>query len=207
MFRHDSPVQRTVPFVVAIGTSTGGPAMLHRVLPRFPVGLGAAVAIVQHMPPGFVGSLARELDQCCALAVGKGVHGKILSTDQVVIAPGGKQMKLQRVGMNVVVSITDAPPENGCRPSVDYLFRSVANVCGSRAIGVVLTGMGHDGTAGCRVMRKQGARILAQSEESCVAFGMPSGPIEQRLVDFVGWPEELADHIVEFVCRKESPCN
>ncbi len=176
--------------------------MLHRMLPRLPADLDASIAIVQHMPPGFIASLAHELDHRSPMSVSEAAHGRVISNGQVIIAPGGQQMKLRRLGSQIVVSITDDPPENGCQPSVDYLFRSVAKACHDRAVGVIMTGMGQDGTAGCHALRKRGAKILAQSEESCVVFGMPREPIRQKLVDFVGTPEELAEAIVEAVNSK-----
>jgi two-component system chemotaxis response regulator CheB len=114
------------PEVVALGISTGGPASLTRMLPQLPVNLGVPILIVQHMPPVFTKSLADDLNRRCALRVCEACDGQPLSPGNVLIAPGGKQMKVERADGHVAVHITDDPPENSCKPSVDYLFRSVS---------------------------------------------------------------------------------
>jgi two-component system chemotaxis response regulator CheB len=165
------------PAVVALGISTGGPQALTHVLPQLPADLATPVLIVQHMPPMFTRSLAEDLDRRCALRVSEAAEGDLVQPGSILIAPGGKHMKVEKQGELAVIRITDDPPENSCRPSVDYLFRSVARVYGGRTLGVLMTGMGNDGAAGCRALHRLGAPILAQDEATCVVFGMPREPI------------------------------
>ncbi len=185
--------------LVAVGISTGGPQALNQMLPQLPAKLGAAVLIVQHMPPFFTASLASDLDKRCSLKVSEAIDGQEVKPGHVLIAPGGKQMKVVRAGPCTIIRITDDPPENSCCPSVDYLFRSVTRVYGQNAIGVIMTGMGNDGTLGCRQMKQRGAAIIAQDEASCVVFGMPREPIEEGIVDVVAPLEEIAAEIVRRV--------
>jgi two-component system chemotaxis response regulator CheB len=156
-----------VPEVIVLGISTGGPEALNRVIPALPADLAAPLFIVQHMPPG-----------------------------DCLIAPGGKQMKIERTELGPVVHITDDPPENSCRPAVDYLFRSAAHHYGSRVVAIVMTGMGSDGTLGCRLLKRHGAMVLAQDKESCVVFGMPSIIVADGLADRVVSLNEMPSAIV-----------
>jgi len=188
-----------VPEVVAIGISTGGPKALTEMLPRLPEALPVPVLIVQHMPPVFTQSLAEDLDRRCALNVREAQDGMDVQAGQILIAPGGKQMKVCREGGCVAARITDDPPENSCRPSVDYLFRSVAAVYGGKTLAVIMTGMGNDGSAGCRLIKRLGGAIAAQDEGSCVVFGMPRQPVEEGLADVVAPLDRLAAEIVRMV--------
>ncbi|MBN1491253.1 MAG: chemotaxis response regulator protein-glutamate methylesterase, partial [Phycisphaerae bacterium] len=164
------------PTVVALGISTGGPQALTTMLPMLPADLAAGMLIVQHMPPMFTKSLAESLDEKCALHVCEAHDGQAVELGHVLIAPGGKQMRVERADDRVVARITDDPPENSCKPSVDYLFRSVANVYGASALGIIMTGMGSDGTLGCRLLKRRGATIVTQDEATCVVYGMPKVP-------------------------------
>ena len=174
-----------LPQVVALGISTGGPKALTEMVPQLPADLPAPLLIVQHMPPVFTKSLADDLNQRTPLCVREGVDGQPIRAGEVWIAPGGRQMKVEREKGSVVLRITDDPPENSCRPSVDYLFRSVAEVYGGRAVGVIMTGMGNDGTLGCGRLKRCGASIIAQDAATCVVFGMPREPIEKGLANVV----------------------
>jgi two-component system, chemotaxis family, protein-glutamate methylesterase/glutaminase len=173
--------------IIAIGISTGGPNALARALPKLPADIGVPIVIVQHMPPLFTQSLAKSLDGKCAIEVHEARNGEALRPNVAYIAPGGKQMKIVAGpdGRQRVVKITDDPPENSCKPSVDYLFRSIAELYVGRATGVIMTGMGSDGTAGLKQMKTNGAIVIAQDESSCVVFGMPKEPIQQGLVDVI----------------------
>ena len=133
------------------------PAGLDALLPQLPAELAAPVLIVQHMPPIFTRSLADDLDRRCALRVCEAADGQPVIPGWILIAPGGRQMKVEQGDPSPVVRITDDPPENSCQPSVDYLFRSVADVYGRKALGVLMTGMGNDGAAGCRLLHRRGA--------------------------------------------------
>src|SRR6185295_177286 len=171
--------------IVAIGVSTGGPQALTQVIPYLPADLGVPVVIVQHMPQAFTAALAASLNEKSAVTVVEGQTGQMLEAGMVYIAPGGKQTKIIRQSNQQAPSllVTDDPPENHCKPSVDYLFRSIAHLYASRALGVIMTGMGTDGVLGLRLMKQQGARTLAQDAMSCVVFGMPMAAIKAGVVD------------------------
>jgi chemotaxis methyl-accepting protein methylase len=160
--------------VLAIGSSTGGPDALTAVLPQLPASFPVPVVVVQHMPPVFTRMFAQRLDSTCALSVKEAEHGDLVVPGRVLIAPGDKHLELKRVGTSVVAQLTSAPPEHFCRPAVDVLFRSVAQVHGGNALAVVLTGMGSDGARGAEVLRRAGAEVVAQDEASSVVWGMPA---------------------------------
>ena len=194
------------PQVVALGISTGGPKALAEMVPQLPAHLPVPLLIVQHMPPVFTSSLADDLNNRTPLAVREGVDGQPIRGGEVWIAPGGRQMKVQRENGQVVLRITDDPPENSCRPSVDYLFRSVADVYGGRAVGVIMTGMGNDGALGCRRLKHCGAAIIAQDAATCVVFGMPREPIEKGIVDVVAPLDRIAAEIARLTGQGAAPC-
>lgn len=194
------------PAVVALGISTGGPQALTTMLPMLPADLAVGMLIVQHMPPMFTKSLAESLDEKCALYVCEAHDGQAVEPGHVLIAPGGKQMRVERVNDRVVVHITDDPPENSCKPSVDYLFRSVANVYGASAIGIIMTGMGSDGTLGCRLLKRRGATIVTQDEATCVVYGMPKVPAEEGLSDVVAPLNRIASEIKRLVGQGALAC-
>ncbi|NQT70362.1 MAG: chemotaxis response regulator protein-glutamate methylesterase [Desulfobacteraceae bacterium] len=189
--------------VVAIGISTGGPNALAQMMPKLPAKLGAPILIVQHMPPVFTRSLAVSLNAKCYLEVREAVDGEPLRPDTALIAPGGKQMKVVAAadGKSRIIRITDDPPENSCKPSVDYLMRSIAHHYKDRATGVIMTGMGSDGMLGLKLMKRNGATILAQDESTCVVYGMPKEPIEAGIVDVIAPLDKLAEEIVRAVGR------
>jgi two-component system chemotaxis response regulator CheB len=195
----------TAPPLVALGISTGGPQALTQMLPQLPANLPAPMLIVQHMPAMFTRSLAEDLDRRCALRVREARDGEPVLPGAILIAPGGRQMKIALEEKQTVVRITDDPPENSCQPSVDYLFRSVAEIYGSRAIGVLMTGMGNDGVAGCRQLHRRGAPVLAQDEDSCVVFGMPRDPIEEGFARPVPLGE-MAAAIVRLLTQGATAC-
>jgi len=185
--------------IIAIGVSTGGPNALARLLPKLPSDIGVPIVIVQHMPPVFTQSLAKSLDAKCAIEVREAIDNEPLKPNVAYIAPGGKQMKLAAGadGRQRIVKITDDPPENSCKPSVDYLFRSVADHYVGRSTGVIMTGMGSDGTAGLKIMKNNGTFVIAQDEASCVVFGMPREPIESGIVDVIAPLDRLAEAIIK----------
>ena len=189
------------PQIVAIGISTGGPKALADVIPQIPAGLGVPVVIVQHMPPVFTKALADSLDKKSSLTITEGTDGQPLTPDTVYIAPGGKQMKVVKENNTgkCVLKVTDDPPENHCKPSADYLFRSVAGVFPGKALGVIMTGMGRDGTIGLRLMKRSGAKVLAQDEKSCVVFGMPMEAVKAGVVDLVLPLNQIAGKITSIV--------
>jgi two-component system, chemotaxis family, protein-glutamate methylesterase/glutaminase len=196
-----APARKGKSEIVTIGISTGGPNALTQMLPKLPGDLGVPVVIVQHMPPIFTKSLAQSLDKKCALTVKEAEDGESLKNNVVYIAPGGKQMKLiaSNDGKNRLIKITNDPPENSCKPSADYLFRSVGDYYVGRTTAVIMTGMGSDGTKGLEILRNKGSYIIAQNEETCVVYGMPKAPIEAGLVDVVTPLNKIADEIVKSV--------
>ncbi|QDV71041.1 Chemotaxis response regulator protein-glutamate methylesterase [Rosistilla carotiformis] len=189
------------PQVIVIGISTGGPQALRSVVSQLPRDFSVPIAIVQHMPPLFTRSLAEELDRISPLQVFEAASGDSLQAGQIAIAPGGFHLTLQRMAAGITLRVNDNPPERSCRPSVNILFRSAAAQFGNRAIGVVMTGMGDDGTEGARELRTQGARILAQDAQSCVVYGMPCAVAEAGLVDEVVGLNDVASKLTALTRR------
>jgi len=187
------------PKVVAIGISTGGPAALHVMVPELPAHLPVPVVIVQHMPPKFTRSLADDLDRNSAVHVTEGRNGQRLQAGTVYIAPGGLQTRVERQLRGLKLCVTDDPPEKCCKPSVDYLFRSLALQLGSQVLAVVMTGMGDDGHAGCRLLKQRGACVLAQDAASCVVYGMPRQVIDHGLADLIRPLDAIAETIDQAV--------
>ena len=187
--------------IVTIGISTGGPNALARMMPMLPGDLGVPIVIVQHMPPVFTKSLANSLDAKCALTVREAQDGEAIQANVAYIAPGGKQMKLvaSADGTNRLIKITDDPPENSCKPSADYLFRSIADYYVGRATAVIMTGMGSDGTKGLQILKQKGTVIIGQNEASCVVYGMPKAPAELGLIDVVVPLDKIADEIIKTI--------
>jgi two-component system, chemotaxis family, protein-glutamate methylesterase/glutaminase len=165
--------------VVAIGVSTGGPNAVNYVLSQLPADFSGTILIVQHMPEGFTEMFAHRLNDSCAIEVKEAQSGDLLVAGRALICPGNRHMKVKRMPLGQMVVLSDEDRVNGHRPSVDVLFRSVAQEFGSQAMGVIMTGMGEDGAEGLGEMKKAGAMTVAQSEESCVVFGMPKAAIER----------------------------
>jgi len=190
----------TKPEMVLIGVSTGGPVALAKLLPAIPRDIGVPILIVQHMPPIFTKSLADNLTAKCAVRVREATHGESPEPNTVYIAPGGRQMRLGSGPENrAVIELTDDPPENNCRPAVDYLFRSAANHFPGRSMAVILTGMGSDGTLGLRLLKRGGCFVIAQDEASCVVYGMPRAAVDAGVTDAILPLEAIADRITAVV--------
>jgi two-component system, chemotaxis family, protein-glutamate methylesterase/glutaminase len=186
---------------VGIGVSTGGPNALTSMLPMLPGDVNVPILIVQHMPPLFTQSLANSLSAKCALKIKEAENGEPLLPNTVYIAPGGKQMKIT-LGTDArtkIIHVTNDPPENYCKPSVDYLFRSLAHHYLGRATGVIMTGMGNDGVLGLRLMKRNHCTVIAQDQTSCVVFGMPKEAIDAGVVDIVAPLDMLAAEIVRTI--------
>jgi two-component system chemotaxis response regulator CheB len=165
---------RTGPFeVLAIGSSTGGPDALAKVLRDLPRNLPVPVLIVQHMPALFTKTLSARLDGLCPLSVSEAVEGDLVTAGRVLVAPGGLHLEVRRSAGQVRAHLTEAPPENFCRPAVDVMFRSVAATYGGNTLAAVLTGMGRDGAAGAEVIRRAGGTVYVQDQETSVVWGMP----------------------------------
>lgn len=169
--------------VVIIGTSTGGPAALKLVLPKLAKSLPVPVIVVQHMPAQYTRSLAMRLNEVCELEVSEAEDMARVAPGQAIIAAGGKQLKLERSAGDLVLRVNDDPPENGVRPSVDYLIRTSASLLSGNALAVIMTGMGRDGLAGCQTLKQMGSYVFAQSRDDCVVYGMPKAVVEAKLAD------------------------
>jgi len=163
--------------VIAIGISTGGPNALQYVLSQIPADFQSTIVIVQHMPEGFTEMFAKRLDECCALEVHEARSGDLLLAGRVLICPGNRHMMVRRMPRGDMAVLSDGPPVNGHRPSADVLFHSVAQEFGLTAVGVLMTGMGDDGSEGLGAIKAASGMTIAQSEETCVVSGMPRAAI------------------------------
>ncbi len=178
--------------IVAIGSSTGGPDALTKVLTGLPGDLPVPIVVTQHMPPVFTRMFAERLHRSTPLTVVEAGDGMELAPGTVYIAPGDRHLVLHRRGAATVTQLSGAPPENSCRPAVDVMFRSVAQLYGSSTFAAVLTGMGYDGRGGAKVLREAGAEILAQDEKSSVVWGMPGAVVGAGLADQVVPLDQIA---------------
>lgn len=188
--------------IVAIGASTGGPEALRRLLEVLPADM-PGIVVVQHMPDQFLSAFAQRLDRHCRLDVRKAVDGDEVVKGRALIAPGHLHAMVVRDDAGFRVRVTAGPLVCRHRPSVDVLFRSVAQAAGASAVGVIMTGMGDDGAAGLLAMKQAGASTLAQDEASCVVFGMPKEAITRRAVDRVVPLAGLPAAILACIARPE----
>ena len=182
--------------IIAIGASTGGTVALREVLIPLPEDM-PGIVIVQHMPKAFTPSFSESLDRECQLTVHEAREGEPVERGKVLISPGDQHMMLKPNGNGYSVSMSSGELVNRHRPSVDVLFRSVANVAGAKATGVILTGMGDDGAKGLAEMHGTGSHTFAQDEESCVVYGMPRAAFESGGVDEVLNPEQIVRRLIE----------
>jgi two-component system chemotaxis response regulator CheB len=179
------PLLTSVVHVIGIGVSTGGPDALHRLLTALPASLPVPVLVVQHMPALFTRLLAERLERASALTVHEAAEGEPLRDGHVYVAPGGRHLEVVRNGSAVHVALGDGPPENSCRPSVDVMLRSAAAVYGAGVLSLVMTGMGQDGTAGCRAVRTAGGQVVVQDPTTCVIGSMPAAVVSAGLAHAV----------------------
>jgi two-component system chemotaxis response regulator CheB len=171
-------------WVVGIGISCGGPQTLYEMLPAFPSDF-VPIVITQHMPAMFTASFARHLDALCAMTVREAHSGDPLKQGTVLIAPGNAHLRLARRGVELAVKLDSGPLVSGHRPSVDVMFKSIARVCGSRAVGVIMTGMGRDGSEGVVELHQAGAYTIAQDEATSYVYGMPKAAAATGEVDHI----------------------
>ena len=188
-------------WIVAIGTSTGGPRALQEVLTRLPGNLPCPTVIVQHMPPGFTKSLAERLNTLSELTVKEAADNDKLVAGTVYIAPGDFHLTLRRETSGTYVKLNKDPAIGGLRPAVDPMMVSVSETYGTKTVGVILTGMGHDGAKGMRAIKRLQGLTIAEDQSTAVVFGMPKAAIEAGVVDTILPLPQVADGIVQ--CLKK----
>jgi len=185
--------------IVAIAASTGGPVALQQLLAKLPGNFPLPLVITQHMPKDFTASFAKRLDSLSELSVVEGREGMELKPGCAVVAPGGSHLIVKRKGGVFCCSLSDAPPVLSVKPSANIMFLSVADEFGGKVVGIILTGMGRDGAEGAVALHAKGAYIIAESQETCVVYGMPKAAVEAGVVDEIlplpGIPEALLKSI------------
>ncbi len=184
---------------VLIGVSTGGPKVLSTILPRLCELVDLPICVVQHMPPNFTSSLAASLDAKCSHLVREARDGDLLEKGRVYLAPGGRHLVFTRCEGGICLQLDEGPPEDGCRPSVNVLFRSAAKVLRGDVVVLVLTGMGADGSKALLELKEAGAYIIAQDKDSSVVWGMPGSAVATGCVDRILPPEEVPAAVLEAI--------
>jgi two-component system chemotaxis response regulator CheB len=187
---------------IAIGVSTGGPNALTEIFRHLPGDLPVPIVIVQHMPPVFTKYLAERLSAVSPIAVHEAQPGDFLSPGGAWLAPGNFHMGLKQTAGGIAVQLHQGPPENSCRPAVDVLFRSVAEIYGRSALAVVLTGMGQDGLIGCEAIAAAGGGVVAQDEASSVVWGMPGAVANARRADMVLPLSQIAAELAQLASQR-----
>lgn len=197
------PIDKQLKKLIVIGTSTGGPKALNQVIPRFPANLDAGILIVQHMPAGFTKSLAERLDSISQVKVKEAEDGEHILPGCAYIAPGDYHLKVvsQKTGptQKLLVKLGQEPPRGGHRPSVDEMLVSVAEQFWGQIVAVIMTGMGHDGTAGLSSLKALGAKVIAEHQSTCVVYGMPKSAVESGNVTKVVPLQEIADEVLKML--------
>ncbi|MCM0611549.1 chemotaxis response regulator protein-glutamate methylesterase [Marinobacter sediminum] len=195
---HRGPAKRYS--VVGIGTSTGGPVALQRVLTKLPQSFHAPLVLVQHMPASFTPAFAERLNKLCKIEVRQAEDGDLLKPGLALLAPGGKQMMVENRGGQARVRILPGDERLNYKPCVDVTFGSLARSFPGKTLGLILTGMGSDGKEGCRMMKQSGSDVWSQDEKSSVIYGMPMAVAKAGLSDEVLSLEEIGPRLVEGVC-------
>lgn len=183
--------------VVAIGVSTGGPPAVQKVLAGLPADFPAGILIAQHMPGAFTGPFAKRLDGISKLKVKEAENGEQFRPGHVYVAPGGKHLRIEQQVSRISIIVADEPAEALYKPSANELITSVANGVGCRALGVILTGMGNDGMEGIKALKNHGGRALAQSDATCVVYGMPKAIVDAKLADEIVDIDDMPAAIVD----------
>jgi two-component system, chemotaxis family, protein-glutamate methylesterase/glutaminase len=168
--------------VIIIGSSTGGPRALYQIIPALPAGISAAILIVQHMPPGFTRSLAGRLNELSQISVREACEGSRLRQGEALVAPGGYHMTVNKTR---AIALNQEPPVCGVRPSVDVTMKTAVQAFGAAILGVVLTGMGFDGTSGTSAIKAAGGSVIAEDETTCSVYGMPRSVFEAGNADLI----------------------
>lgn len=192
---------KVLKYIIAIGTSTGGPKALQSVIPFLPGDIPAAVLIVQHMPPGFTNSLAERLDSKSELVVKEATHKERILAGHVYIAPGDSHMLIETASNgDIMINLDKSPPVSGHRPSVDVMMESLSSTGLKNIIGVIMTGMGADGSNGVKKLKDVNkSYIIAQDEETSVVFGMPKMAIQTGAVDKVVSLDKISEEIIQYL--------
>lgn len=192
--RSSAPPKRKAYKLVAIGTSTGGPVALQRVLTQLPANFPAPLVLIQHMPAAFTKAFADRLDKLCKITVKEAEDGDLLRPGLALLAPGGKQMMVDARG---AVKILPGDERLNYKPCVDITFGSAAKAYNDKVLAVVLTGMGSDGREGARLLKQSGSQVWAQDEASCVIYGMPMAIVKANLADAVYGLDDIGKHLSE----------
>ena len=185
--------------IVAIASSTGGPMALSDIIPKLPKKFPVPIVITQHMPKEFTPSFAKRLNDSSQVEVVEGFDGLTLKPGRVVIAPGGSHLIVKRRGGQAICGLSDAPPVLSVKPAANIMFQSVADEYGGNVLVVILTGMGRDGTDGAIPLHKKGAYVIAESQKTCVVYGMPKAAVDAGIVDEVLPLNEIPDAMVRLV--------
>ena len=188
--------------IVSIGVSTGGPNALQYLFSQLPADFSGSILVVQHMPDGFTELFAKRLDETCPIRVKEAQSGDLLVAGRAMICPGNRHMRVKKLPLGNVVVMGEEAPVNGHRPSVDVLFHSVAEEFGAQAMGVLMTGMGEDGATGLGEIRAAGGYTVAQSQATCVVFGMPKAAIERGYAMRIADLQEIPG-ILQTLCAPE----
>lgn len=188
--------------ILAIGSSTGGPPALEKILPALPADFPLPVVVAQHMPLVFTQSMAKRLDEVCALKVVHADHGTPITPGQIHIAPGGTHLHLTRRAARVFSTLNDEPVKEVYKPSVSVLFDTCAEIYGGQTLGIVLTGIGEDGLTGAKTLKSKGATLVAQDEASSVVYGMPRAIAEANIASAQLNPEAIATMLKNMVGKQ-----
>lgn len=185
--------------IILIAASTGGPKSLDNLIPSLPKNLPAPVLLVQHMPAGFTASLAQRLSKISEIEVAEAKHGDLLKSGKVFVAPGDYHLGIKNQGGDIHIFLDQSPKINGVRPAADFTFESAAELYREKSIGVVMTGMGRDGTKGAFKIKHYKGTIVAEAEETCVVYGMPKSVVQEGYSDFILPSYKIAEKIAELV--------
>lgn len=185
---------------IAIGASTGGPRAIQEVLSNLPGALEIPVLISVHMPKAFTGAFAERLNDFCKIPVKEAENGEVIKQNQIYLCPGGIQTRVKRRKLSeYFIDISDEPHNSIYKPSVDVSMKSVAECYPGRSLGVILTGMGHDGLEGMKAIREKGGKTMAQNEETCTVYGMPKAVVEAGVADKVVPLDKIAGEIINMI--------
>lgn len=194
----ESKSETSLKYIIAIGASTGGPKALQEVLTKLPMNIPAAILVVQHMPPGFTKSLAKRLDSLSRIGVKEAEDGDILIPGRAYIAPGNHHMLIEKYMDNEYkISLNKEAPENGHRPSVSTMMKSVAETGHKNIIAVIMTGMGNDGSEGMLKIKEAGGKTIAQDESTCVVYGMPKAAVNIGAIDTIAPLHDIKTEILK----------